>query len=934
MDNPKPKYLTERHFLDIIDFLPDATFVIDTSGRLIAWNKAMVEMTGIEEKEVLGKGDYEYALPFYGKRRPTLVDIVLEPDDEIAQNYPFLDRDGESLTTEVATPFLTREGDAVVWAKARRLYNTQGEIIGAIESVRDITERKQAEEVLRESEERVRSIIDTALDAVITIDAKGVIIGWNTQAEVISGWSRQEAIGEFIHNTIIPYRYRDAHQRGIEHYFKTGEGPVLNQRIEIVARHRNGHEFPIELEISPLKAGKTVTFSAFVRDITSHKQIEQQAQKSLARRKQQIQISAEISQHIAAGPTLKELFNQAVNLIRDRFDYYHVCIYSLKQDSLVIQAGTGEAGREKQRIVQTIPVTAKRNLAASVVQTGEPTLVIDVSQIPDWVPNPWLPNTKTEIAVPLRLGNSILGVLDVQNDTAGGLDEEDQLLLMGLGAQIASAIANTRLLAEQKQSEAELEARVQEVEALQRLMRHEGWQEYQNVSEGTVQGYVYNQNNVRPARPADLDTSVGNDRSFTRPVAVHDEVIGTIGVYHDDQNQPLSSEDQVFLESIAEQVAEALERARLLEQTHKRAVELEAVAQMGTVAATTSDVESLLQTVVDLTKSSFGLYHAHIYLLNISSASHPLQEEVLHLSAGAGEVGREMVRHGWRIPLDKEDSIVAQAARTQQGVIANDVKNRPDFVLNPLLPNTRSELAVPLVSSENVLGVLAVQADVVNYFSEEDVQIQITLASQVAAALQNARLYQQTQDALNTVEATQRRYTMQAWESYRAKTATHYFEQVREGVTLLDNELPVETNKAVADKQTMVVSSSPRLSAGQEEDGNSQTALSPSPSGVFTPLTSRGEVIGVVGLQETDERQWTPEEIALVEAIAEQMAQAAENIRLIDETQQRAAREKRVNEIGDKIQATQSLEEALQIAVKEVGLSLQAPQTTVRLDVE
>ena len=97
----------------------------------------------------------------------------------------------------------------------------------------------------------------------------------------------------------------------------------------------------------------------------------------------------------------------------------------------------------------------------------------------------------------------------------------------------------------------------------------------------------------------------------------------------------------------------------------------------------------------------------------------------------------------------------------------------------------------------------------------------------------------------------------------------------------------------------------------------------------------RDQIIGVLGLQETDNaRHWLPEEIALVEAIAEQMAQAAENIRLLDDTQQRAAREQRDNEIGDKIQGAQSLEEALQIAVKEVGLSLEAPQTKVKLSID
>lgn len=104
---------------------------------------------------------------------------------------------------------------------------------------------------------------------------------------------------------------------------------------------------------------------------------------------------------------------------------------------------------------------------------------------------------------------------------------------------------------------------------------------------------------------------------------------------------------------------------------------------------------------------------------------------------------------------------------------------------------------------------------------------------------------------------------------------------------------------------------------------------------MIVPLKVRNEVIGVLGLQEVEAaRAWTPEEISLVETIAEQIAQAAESLRLVDETQQRASREQRVNEIGQKISSAQSLEEALQIAVREVGISLQAPQTAVELKVE
>jgi PAS domain S-box-containing protein len=144
----------------------------------------------------------------------------------------------------------------------------------------DITARKQAEEALRESEERHRTIINAALDAVITIDSAGLITGWNRQAEALFGWSHQEALGQPLATTLIPCRYRDAHERGVKHFLATGEGRMLNRRIEIAARHREGHEFPVELTISPIRSEGTWLFSAFVRDITARKRTEEELQQA------------------------------------------------------------------------------------------------------------------------------------------------------------------------------------------------------------------------------------------------------------------------------------------------------------------------------------------------------------------------------------------------------------------------------------------------------------------------------------------------------------------------------------------------------------------------------------------------------------------------------------------------------------------------------
>ncbi|NJN53387.1 MAG: GAF domain-containing protein [Anaerolineae bacterium] len=163
------------------------------------------------------------------------------------------------------------------------------------------------------------------------------------------------------------------------------------------------------------------------------------------------------------------------------------------------------------------------------------------------------------------------------------------------------------------------------------------------------------------------------------------------------------------------------------------------VAEISTAVASTLDASRLLQDVVDLTRDNFDLYHAHIYLLN-------QEKNRLVLAAGAGKAGAEMVAAGHTIPLDSERSLVTRAARSRQGVIVNDVQAEEGFLPNSLLPDTRSEMAVPLMSGNQVIGVLDVQSEQVGHFTTQDINIQSTLASQVATALQNARLFNQTEE--------------------------------------------------------------------------------------------------------------------------------------------------------------------------------------------
>ena len=225
-------------------------------------------------------------------------------------------------------------------------------------------------------------------------------------------------------------------------------------------------------------------------------------------------------------------------------------------------------------------------------------------------------------------------------------------------------------------------------------------------------------------------------RQITLPVLQLTNTARAIAAGSFDVQAQVSSGDEVgtlaqTFNTMTERLAEAFEDVR------RRAAELATVAEVSTATSTILESKRLLQEVVDLTKERFHLYHSHIYLLDEKG-------ENLVLAAGAGEPGRFMVAEGRSIPLDREQSLVARAAREQKGVTVNDVTTAPDFLPNPLLPDTRSELAVPMIVGGSVIGVFDIQSEQVGRFTESDVNIQMTLAAQLATSIQNVRSFEQS----------------------------------------------------------------------------------------------------------------------------------------------------------------------------------------------
>jgi PAS domain S-box-containing protein len=215
---------------DIISFIPDPTLVIDRGGKVIVWNRAIEEMTGVRKEDMIGRGDHEYALPFYNERRPILIDLVFVSREEIEKKYSFIQKEKNLLIAETDVPCV-KGRKRILWGKASVIYNIRGEVVGAIESIRDITERKQIENAYRSSEDRFRKLTE-ATTAAIFIYQDDRYRYVNAGMEAITGFSSRELLN-------MPF-WHIAHPDSRD---MLREGGFSNQRDEGIPSH---YEFKIQ----------------------------------------------------------------------------------------------------------------------------------------------------------------------------------------------------------------------------------------------------------------------------------------------------------------------------------------------------------------------------------------------------------------------------------------------------------------------------------------------------------------------------------------------------------------------------------------------------------------------------------------------------------------------------------------------------------------
>ncbi len=548
----------------------------------------------------------------------------------------------------------------------------------------------------------------------------------------------------------------------------------------------------------------------------------QQANRNLRRRIGQIQTGAEISRVVTAALEPGLIQWPAVQLIQTGFGYYHVGFYVLDPEGrwAVLTEAAGEAADRMKQEEHRLPLDGSTVVAAAFAQRARQMLVLgeEGPYSPNGRPlqpnDRFLPQTRAELALPLQVGERLLGVLDVHSTQPLPFPDEEIEALEGIVGQVAVALENAHLFEDLHQ-------------------RHQ-------------------------------------------------------------------------------------ELRELHQQTERRARYLEATAELARAVSSLLDLQALLDRAVNLISERFGFYHAGIFLVDEAG-------EWAVLQAANSEGGQRMLARGHKLRVG-EQGIVGWVTHAGEPRIALDVGEDAVHFDNPDLPNTRSEMALPLRVGDRVIGALDIQSTREAAFSEEDVAVLQTLADQIAIAIENARLFQETQRALEEVQTLHRYYLAQAWEQFTRQRRDLSAEYRRLGVPPLERAWSPEMEIALAQERPVVLTDlEAELLGGDGQEGNrddgtdGRSAL-PARSVLAVPIKLRGEVIGVLDLQATEEsRRWTDEEVAMVAAVADQMALALENARLLEAERDQRQVSEALREAAVALSSTLEFDDLVQRILEQIS---------------
>lgn len=410
---------SERMLEDIIDFLPDPTFAIDLNGKVIAWNRAVEEMSGIKKDEIIGKGNQIYSVHLFGEKSPLLIDCILHEFPETMETCSTITRKGSKLIAERYVSTLNGGAGGYLWLVASPIYNSEGLIIGAIESIRDITTRKKAEEEvkaayeqlaaaeeelrqqfedlarnekqIRDSERRLNDIISFLPDATFAIDLNGIVIAWNNAMEEMTGIGRAEILGTGDFSYAKPFwGYRRPmlidvvlqHNLISENYYKTltqkGDKYFSEMEVPHIYGGKGGYFW---FTATPLynSEGEVIGAIESIRDVTDHK-------------REQDELKAAYEQLTATEEELRQQYKDLAwgeariredeRFIRDVFSSIQDGITVLDSELRIIKAnpamnefskdGTSVTGQKCHEVYYHSPTPCEDCPAIKTIRTGHP----------------------------------------------------------------------------------------------------------------------------------------------------------------------------------------------------------------------------------------------------------------------------------------------------------------------------------------------------------------------------------------------------------------------------------------------------------------------------------------------------------------------------------------------------------------------------------
>lgn len=332
---------TISRLTDIFDFLPEATFVINNNSCVISWNKAMEQLTGIPKEKIIGTGNNSYSIPFYGKKHPMLIDYVIASDMSQFNPPDTIWKERDSLNAEVWSSHINNQKGAHLWVKATGLYDTEGNVIGAIESIQDVTYRKKTEYNLVKSEEKYRDLLEKTCAIVLKTDIAGNISYINEYGETLLGYQKGELNGKNVKNIIYSDSKENIHKfdsiiEGMIHY----QTPVKNTEIQYT--DPEGTIKWISWTNSPVidAQGHLTGISAFGTDITMQKESDTKVKRYI----KYLEFISQSSMNFAIIPHNEKIYNyissELISLLPGGVAV--VNSYEEESDSLLIKSIKGE----------------------------------------------------------------------------------------------------------------------------------------------------------------------------------------------------------------------------------------------------------------------------------------------------------------------------------------------------------------------------------------------------------------------------------------------------------------------------------------------------------------------------------------------------------------------------------------------------------------